>query len=457
MPVTSSHFGVRKMTIRCVSGLNLLIDERWLGGQNYPMKYILAFFSALFVILCTPLAQAQESLPEPDIFVLFMLFHDTPGVDGQLLFSKHNAGKVSIVPSLENHPGSGVEIRSQTVGQGIELPPEQILQYFGRGFDEKTAADFLASKYATVVIGAGPHDKNHTLFRNVNLTVGKMANELGAYVMDGQDSQVYIPQAFADLRLAEIKAGDLSVAQFGVRAYPHENKFRGVTMGLDKFGQHNFVVPSFEGHQVDRVNALMELVSQYFIEADVPIEPGNVSLDFNRIKNAKVREHFTKNKRSGVKGKATIRLDFLESVSGDPDVLLGPVFADGQTLESVLQDLFGQAEKRTEGVSMEELQGAIGAARGRAVAILNDFEKLRLSGHRMSVAIDLVEPKEVVWAEVTEWKNGQGKAILLTGAGNRTTGSNITFTPNVIMDFKLMGNDGMVETGGIDELVKRLK
>ena len=401
--------------------------------------------------------QAQDQLPDHDVFVLYMLFHDTPGVDGQLLFSKHNSRKVSIVPSIENHPGAGVEVLTQTVGKEINLPPEEALLYFGRGFDEKTAAEFKASKYATVVVGAGPFDQNHTLFKNINLTIGQMASDIGAFIMDGQDSQVYTPQAFSDLRLAEIKAGDLSVAQFGVRAYPHENKFRGVTMGLDKFGQVNFVVPTFEGPQMPRVNALMELVSQYFIEANAPIAPGMISLDLNQIENTNVKKHFSDHKKPGVKGKATLQLDYIPSVSGDPEILLGPVFQNGVTLETVLIDLFGEGEKPSEGVTLVQLQEAISVARGRAVAILNDFDKLRLTGHRMSVAIDLVEPKEVIWAEVIDWKNGQGTGIMLTDGAGKTSGSNISFTPDVIMDFKLMGPKDMIETGGIDDLVKRLQ
>jgi len=393
-----------------------------------------------------------------DVFVLYMLFHDRPDIDAKALFKKHNNGQTSIASSAQSFENrGGVEILTQTVGVDIQLPPDEALQYFGRGFDEVKAADFKGSKNAIIVIGASPFDKEHHLLKNINRTVGKMALDIGAYVMDGQDSLIFIPEAFLDLRLAEINAGHLSSAQLGIRAYPHGEGFRGVTMGLEKFGQYDFAVPAFNGPQMPRVNALMEIASQYFIEANEPIEPGVITLDVTNIENQMVKSDFSLTKRPGVKGKTTFKIDFVEPVSGDPEVLLGPVYQNGQSLENILSDLFGEGEKPSEGVALVQLQEAIGAARGRAVQILNNYSTLKLSGHRMSVAVELPDRREVVWAEVMDWQNGQGRGLLLSDAAGLKSGSDLAFSPAQIMDFKLMGPQDMVEIGGIDDMVNRLE
>ena len=285
-----------------------------------------------------------------------------------------------------------------------------------------------------------------------------MALELNGFIADGQDSQIYTAEGFSELRLSEIKAGELSAAQFGIRAYPNDQEFRAVTMGLDKFGQYNFVIPAFEGEQMMAVGSLMDLVSQYFIESEIKIGPGPITLEVSKLKNKSVKAQFEQDREPGSKGKVILNLEVIAPVSGDPEYLLGPVF-DGdpvEGLETILIDLFGYGRANSsKGVDYDELEVYMAAAQERAVALLADFDSLQLSGQRISLAVQFVEQKRVSWAEVIEWNGKRGKGIMITGSTADYPDREIDITSDVIVDFRLYDKSGVIESGGVDEMVRR--
>ncbi len=265
---------------------------------------------------------------------------------------------------------------------------------------------------------------------------------------------------------AEVEAGQLSSAQFGVRAYRVDGGLRSVSMGLEKFGQPNFALTHFSEHQMAMMDRMMTLAMQHMIESAKRLGPGPLALSIPEIHNPHLKLQLTAAQQPGASGRATLQLLTVAPLKGDPEELLAPIFKapPGPQLWAeqggLLKRLFG-TDRHVSNVDMGALiQEAIHKARKEATMILSEPKKWQQEGRRLRVAVGLPDVNEVVWLEVTNWQNGAGTGILLSKPQHVPTmnsGDIVSFTANALMDYKLSNPEGELESGGVDDLVRKLR
>ena len=383
-------------------------------------------------------------------------------VDAQVLFDKHNQGKLKLLESPDQGADShGVLLSRETIKER-PLPPMKALQHFSRGFNAEIAKEFVKSKSAISIVGLGPFDPKHDLLKNLTLTIGKMANETGAFVFDVADSLTFTKEAFDGIRVAEIKKGQLSSNQFGVRAYRVDQGIRSVTMGLEKFGQTNLAVANFAEHHMGVIDSFNGILIQAVIESDTKVEPGDLSLEPQKFDNELQRKKFESLLRQGFTG-VDVKLAAIKPQGGDPQKLLGVVFESepGEELwqeqEKFLLTIFEKTRRISENIDIGTVEAAIKAARIQATAILQD--KTQWSApRRLKVAINLPQ-KEIVWVEVSSFDDGKGRGILLsqpTKDSSLKSGSEMAFESEMIFDFVLSDAENTIAKGGVDELISKL-
>lgn len=193
--------------------------------------------------------------------------------------------------------------------------------------------------------------------------------------------------------------------------------------------------------------------------------PGKLKLDVTKITNPTASDQFAELVADGGSGKATLTIAEIESEDGDPKTLLGPSFTSpaGEKLweeqAQLLESLFGYSRNVSEDVSFEELQSAIEQVRVESVKLLNDKKKWQAAGRRLTLAVQIPVVREVVWVEVQSWDGKSGKSILLSDPTNvdLQSGTTFAFGADIIMDYRLADAERIIESGGIDELVKNLK
>lgn len=113
--------------------------------------------------------------------------------------------------------------------------------------------------------------------------------------------------------------------------------------------------------------------------------------------------------------------------------------------------------------AMSRVVSTIEAASPHNECPLRPSAHLRTCGRprrRFRVAVELPVVQEIVWVEVGLWENSKGKGILLSAPSHvkdLKSGSSFTFTGEMIVDYVLSDAEGVIEQGGIDELVRRLQ
>jgi len=218
-----------------------------------------------------PQEPSKQDNPVPEIFIHYVLYFESEDVDAKAIFAKHNQGELKLLESAEEGAAStGVLLIEKTIKEQ-PLPDLEGLPHFSRGFSDAAAQKFINSKSTISLVGLGPFDPEHKLLKNLTLTVGKMAEDIDAFVFDVADSLTFTTEAFDGIRAAEIREGRLSTNQFGVRAYRVDDGIRSVTMGLEKFGQTNICVPNFAEHHMGVIDKFNSLVVQTVIESKTRI------------------------------------------------------------------------------------------------------------------------------------------------------------------------------------------
>ena len=396
----------------------------------------------------------------PDVYIHYVLFYDAD-IDAKALFDKLNQGELKVLESPEEGVDSpGVILRSETVEQR-PLPDPESLPYFSRGFNGEIAEKFLESKSAFSVIGVGPFDPEHRLLKKVTTIVGDMATEMDAFVFDQADSLSFTNTAFNEIRADEIRKGNLSPNQFGIRAYRVDEGIRSVTMGLEKFGQTNIAISNFGEHHMGVIDSFKGMLVQAVIESDAKVEPGTLTLAPGEFSNTDEKKSLKDLLRDDF-STAEVELADIEPLEGDPRELLGVVFENepGEELwaeqDAFLLTIFKRT-RRTSQMDPNAIQEAIEAARTRAGEILGDKDQW-VAPRQLKIAIALPN-NEVVWLEVTRFEDGSGAGILLSQPSKNPelkSGDEIEFEPAMVMDFVLSDPETTIEKGGVDELIQQM-
>ena len=375
------------------------------------------------------------------------------------VFKQHGIRVVEEFQETENEAGVG--LRRTTVSQ-LPVQPDEALAHFGRGMSPELAIKMRGSQRVLVVMGAGPFDPTHELLRKTTRCVGQIASQHQGFVVDHADSLTFVPEAFHDIRVSEIEAGELSSVQFGTRAYRHDQGIRSVTMGLEKFGQCNLCISQFPEHLMGGFDALVQLMSQTLIESQDVVDCGAREFDVGKLRNAEVRRNLNRVNQGG-SGKIKLVMGNQRTLDGDPSELIGPVFRSEtgdelwQEQEAMLTELFGSVQNITAGVEFDSIEEIIQAAKERVDDLLCSGEWSQ-AGARMKIAITLPKTQEVVWTEVHAWDEPHGEGILLSEPHDERlkSGMRVPFTISRVVDYALIKAGSVIEKGGVDELVRQM-
>lgn len=403
----------------------------------------------------------------PPVQIYYVLFLKEEERDAKAMFVRACNGSIDVLSTAEEGRHKGGVVLSCQSTDVRPVPDPQLLPHFSRGFNAQAAASLAKAKAAVSLTGVGPFDPQHDLLRGLTQSVSRLAGELEAPVFDAADWLTFTPSAFQDLRAAEVEAGELSCAQFGVRAYRVDGGVRSVSMGLEKFGQTNFAVALFSEHQMTMIDRLNTLALQHIIESNEPVQPGPLKLNIAGLRNPRVRQELASAQQAGASGRATLRLEIVASNQGDPERLLAPVFEapPGPQLweeqGALLKQLFGVDRHVSKNVDLgQQIEEAVQKARKEAIAILSESRRWQQVGVRLRVAVGLPGVKEVVWLEVTKWQDGKGAGILLSQPESvpaLKSGDSVPFTADALMDYTLSNSEGVLARGGVDDLVRKLQ
>ena len=419
------------------------------------------------IFFSQPILASEEKAKQPDlppVIVNYSLYFgaNNEAVNAEDLIKSCDLNGIQKLSKFELPLNAASILTKKVTIEEQPAPNMQMLQYFGRGFNENTAKEAIESKFSVQVLGIGPFDKNHVLLNKVSQCVGKIATKYQAFVFDMADSLTFTPESFQSIRLQEIEKGQFSSAQFGVRAYRVEQGIRSVTMGFEKFGQPNLALENFSEHHMGYMDQFFNLFIQHVIESKSQVSEGEITIDINSITNPDVRQRLTQSVSGVGTGKAKITIRKVTPLAGDPQNLYaikfntspGPELWNEQSL--LLKTVFGK-DRDISDVPDNVMEEAINAARAKAVKLLDDKSIWQKDGMRFLVAVELAEIKEVVWVEVQSWNLSIGKGILLSNpvnVKNLNSGDAYEFKSTSILDFKLYDAEGIVDKGGVDELAR---
>ncbi|WP_422379077.1 hypothetical protein [Marinicellulosiphila megalodicopiae] len=402
---------------------------------------------------------------EPDVFIHYAMFFSAKhkSFTTEALLEQCDLNEVTQIESFDSPvKGPSVFISKNSLEE-LAVPSMQLLQYFGRGFNQSQAEKIMSSAFSVSLVAMGPFDKQHSLFKTISKCAASMSNTYDSFVFDVADSLTFTPEAFQQIRLNELNQNLMSAKQFGVRAYRVEEGVRSVSMGLEKFGQYNLVIENFSEHHMGYIDKFFNLVLQQVIESDHKITEGKLTIDVSTITNKHVRNNINEFIDTNGTGKTTITLEIAKPLDGDPQKLLAIRFKSklGEPLwteqSELLKSVFGKDRAVSNVTQSISLEAAIIEARNKARTILENGHTLEADGIRMLIATELTDAPEVVWVEVKAFNGTSGIGVLLSQPKSNDrlkSGSEYEFTFESIMDFKLYGPEGLIDQGGIDEIAR---
>ncbi len=103
----------------------------------------------------------------PPIQIYYVLFLSKEIADAKARFTNACNGNIEVLRTAEEGQiKTGVVLECQSTSER-PVPNSQMLAYFGRGFDAKSAAALGEAKAALSLTGVGPFDAQHKLLREL--------------------------------------------------------------------------------------------------------------------------------------------------------------------------------------------------------------------------------------------------------------------------------------------------
>ncbi len=306
-------------------------------------------------------------------------------------------------------------------------PPVEHLELFARGFSESDARDF--AKVAAVRVMAFSL-REPVGVRAADLLIERVASNTGAYVYDTSTRELFTLAAWHANRVAAWNDKIPQAArQVAVHGYRDGERYRAVSLGMEKFGLPDVAVNEIAGVDLPRIDVLMQLTLQALVEqgtAKLVLKTKGANLEIP-LAPSTPEDGDAENRLFAIRGDLGPLLDRV----GEVDTLKGVRGDDAEIAAAVAK-----------------VQSRIPALARRFAAGLGPSGVLRVKA-----SFD----GEAMWIDVKLWKEGVLRGPLRDHpqvAAGLVAGQTVSIREGEVLDYQL---SGVADPEGpfLDEILRR--
>ncbi len=257
------------------------------------------------------------------------------------------------------------------------------LKNFGRGLTRDQSEGLQKAHKALILNFAYPEEHVWDGMRVALSLTRELAHASAGLIWDEATREVFTPDAWAKRRIADWNddVPDLS-KHLVIHAYQKGEFVRAITLGMEKFGLPDLVIDQSSRSLQRSMGHVMNLFAQALAENSSLPKPGEFDLNFDAIRNPKIREPQVKSLLPGAT--RILLLSLTEGIweEGDPDNRLIEIrFSRGKgpdvhaQQEQIIARAFGSEDKITHVKHDEDLNAASARARQRLPALRGEFNK----------------------------------------------------------------------------------
>jgi uncharacterized protein YegJ (DUF2314 family) len=411
---------------------------------------------------------AGSLLAEKTSFVL-AVFHpqepkDDPAETVQAILKNRNLKlRLEQAAGEDTRPPAVVVRRTDT--KTYPVPPEDLIQYFGRGLSRDDVSRLNKSRHVTTLWFLSPPDGFLEILKEAYLLAGDLAAGWKGFVWDEETRECFTPRVFSQRRIEAWKDKfPLVTDHIVLHAYSTGDLNRAITLGMAKFGLPDIYIKDFPRSYVNGMGILTNLVAQSILEKPHLEKEGLLHLDLAALSTEQGKE------ADKLGGRATLHVAVGTREEGDPmNRLIEAVFpGKPETLnvrqEALLEKLFGPGSDGV--VSVEHNQELLAASREAKKHVLEKlkprFKAGLAPGERLSVKAPFKTPEggqEWMWIEVVRWEGDKIYGILMNDPHyipGLKSGARVETTEGVVFDYIHETPDGKSEGNETGKIMQRL-
>lgn len=339
-------------------------------------------------------------------------------------------------------------------------PPDlEFLQRFGHGLSADDVGALQETESVLILDWTYPKEHVWSGLRSALEITSSLARNTGGLIWDETTREVFAPDTWDERRIREWTEEVPDVSKFTVvHAYRSGEFVRAITLGMEKFGLPDVVIDGFSWSLSRNMGHVINLFAQAMAEGATPDIPGEFDLDFNAIRNPKVREPQVENLKPGATSVALLSLQEGSWEDGDPmnrlieitfDRGTGPDTSSRQV--QILAQAFGLEDSLTKVEHDEAVEEASRKAREKLPGLREDFNSGLAPGEQILIKAPFATPddgREWMWVEVTSWQGNTITGLLANEPFNIPTlkAGQIVEVPEAdVFDYIRQHPDGTVE------------
>ncbi|MDH5178655.1 MAG: DUF2314 domain-containing protein [Gammaproteobacteria bacterium] len=349
------------------------------------------------------------------------------------------------------------------------LPDTQSMQYFSRGFDQKSEKKVRKYKAALIIDFAYPLKQWREGLQIFYRRVAELAKSEQGFIYDSETRELYTEAAWQKYRL-ESWHKDIPIAKLHIiiHAYQTNINVRAITLGMAKFGLPDIVVEEYARSINQGIGNLINVVAQSMVEGHFP-EGDVFRIDLNQLADTPYKKELLKSLKKNATGKLAITVGDARRDEGDPDnYLLGLIFVKDkskplhETQEAMLTELFGSEDSITYIKHNDQILQASARAKAKLPALRQDFNNKLQPGEYIMLKAPFAThdgSNEWMWVEVFEWQGETIKGILKNEPFNvpgLKAGAEVTINQGDVFDYIRYYPDGRAEGNETGELIRKL-
>ena len=398
---------------------------------------------------------------------VFAVFHPRepkadPAAAVQAIIEKRKLNlRLEQVANQETQPPVVVVRRAGT--DTYPVPPEDLIQYFGRGLSKPDVAALKQSRQVTTLWFLSTPEAFLKILKEANLLALDLAEEASGFLWDEETRECFTPKAWRQRRVEAWKGRfPLVTDHIVLHAYNTGELNRAVTLGMAKFGLPDIYIKDFPRSYVSGMGILTNVIAQTILEKPHLEQAGLLPVDLAALS--------TEQDQDKLEGKATVHVAVGTRDEGDPmNRLIEIVFpGDQKTLnvrqEALVEKLFGPGKDGV--VSVEHNQELLAASQKAKKQLLEKLKPKFLAGlapaERLSVKAPFKTPEggqEWMWIEVVKWEGEKIYGILMNDPHyipGLKSGARVETTEGLVFDYIHETPDGKSEGNETGKIMQRL-
>jgi uncharacterized protein YegJ (DUF2314 family) len=390
-------------------------------------------------------------------------FTPAPRVDPKTALATTCAAKAKAFTRVESIAevldATGTTFYPSRIPEGEPPPDPEFLEHLGEGLSPEQIAAIQKSEPGVTIAFAAPAAARWPALRAAYELVDCLAEATGGVVLDASTRQVFALAAFRQQRLGDWKGGEgVLDAHYNAHYYQDGESFRGVTVGLDRFGLPDLVVNDFVHATGPSVSRVVALVAAALDRPGGLVDGGFVDIDLDAPWAAAILAD--DKPAAGAARKARFRLVEARHEDGDAENRLWEITFDGfagadvhERQSAAMAQLFGREDTAVPSDNSDEAMKAASArARARLPAVKQRFVAGLPTGQRLLVKAPFDLPDdgghEYMWIEVTRWKGDELTGTLVNEPDRIPglhEGATVKVAQRDVFDYSVLHADGTSE------------